>query len=951
MNSTGFEHVQAKENEASAMRRQQLFGDAAPAADRLGVALSGGGIRSATFNLGVLQGLTERGLLPFIDYLSTVSGGGYIGTWLHGVISAEAYGKGDPRVAAPLLMPDRPPAKASDDPIQFLRKYSSYLAPRGGLFSADSWVIAAIWTRNVILNQLILVPFLAVALLLPVLLGFVKQQAAAWSSWFGLSANIWAAAFCIFIAVTIAGANLRRLVAREFRGELRRRGWVERAPGISVCIVLFFAAAVLAGGSAFHPLEPKIGPFGVPAVFYVSWLLLGALQWLGGFPQCWCESRKTASIPLVVYAHTFWMSGLAAAAATLLLAGAGSLTGSWPDIEGSWMRLAWGPPLITLALSASAALLVGLMGADFPDAPREWLSRLATQIGMVAAAWAAAFALGVFGPLWMGRILQWSYTIGSAAALAWAASSIGGALAGASSKTGSGSVSGKADLSGKALELLGKVAPSVFIAGMLLTIGTGIHAALDYGTFRAPVIAGASAPAGASPVWLGPSLDRYWRVMDANERWAVGARAEKEAKKNESKWNRTRHVAAGAAALIALFLLLSMRININEFSMHHFYKNRLVRCYLGTSRGNRRYPDPYIGFDPRDDRPLTELDILRPANHPPYLGPYAILNSTINLNAGSDLAQRERRGDSFVFTPQFCGFTPRISKEDERAAGGISLNGYQPTWGYLEAHGPGMGTATAICGAALNPNHGYHTSGPLAFLMTMFNVRLGWWTGNPRLDGPSKTPGPRLALWYLIKELMALTDSRTSYVNLADGGNFDNLGLYELVRRRCPLIVVGDAEEDGALQFHALGGAIRKCRADFGVEIDIDVSRIRKSEKSGNPADLAHCAVGRIRYLDNECGYLVYLKASITGDEPEDVLEFHNSFPEFPHQSTADQFFTESQFESYRRLGLHVVRSVFEDVRLVPQAPLWNLFEALSKKWPLPERMTERRGSLPHQMA
>src|SRR5262249_34079172 len=121
----------------------------------LGLALSGGGIRSATFNLGILQGLAQFDLLKYIDYLSTVSGGGYIGSWLHGVIGNPCGGDLD--CATRLLSPDSHPAPGppNADPVSFLRKYSNYLAPRPGLFSVDTWVIGVIWLRNVLLNQLI----------------------------------------------------------------------------------------------------------------------------------------------------------------------------------------------------------------------------------------------------------------------------------------------------------------------------------------------------------------------------------------------------------------------------------------------------------------------------------------------------------------------------------------------------------------------------------------------------------------------------------------------------------------------------------------------------------------------------------------------------------------------------------------------------------------------------
>ena len=127
-----------------------------------GVCISGGGIRSATFGLGVLQGLVEKKLLSKADYLSTVSGGGYIGAWLQGVADR---GSDYERV----LDPERTPQTADKDPITFLRKYSNYLAPRNGL-SLDFLVIPLIWFRNMMLNQAIIIAALMalyIVLLLP----------------------------------------------------------------------------------------------------------------------------------------------------------------------------------------------------------------------------------------------------------------------------------------------------------------------------------------------------------------------------------------------------------------------------------------------------------------------------------------------------------------------------------------------------------------------------------------------------------------------------------------------------------------------------------------------------------------------------------------------------------------------------------------------------------------
>jgi hypothetical protein len=185
---------------------------------------------------------------------------------------------------------------------------------------------------------------------------------------------------------------------------------------------------------------------------------------------------------------------------------------------------------------------------------------------------------------------------------------------------------------------------------------------------------------------------------------------------------------------------------------------------------------------------------------------------------------------------------------------------------------------------------------------------------NPRFGNPNNH-GPRVGPLWLLKELFGRTNSRAGYVYLSDGGHFDNLGIYELVRRRCRYIVACDAEQDEDYTFDALGAVIRKCRTDFGIRIEIDVSTIRPQGEAKRSR--WHCAVGKILYSDVQPqavpGVLLYLKASLTGDEPTDVLTYAQENPHFPHQTTLNQFFTESQFESYRALGFHIAREVVCD--------------------------------------
>jgi hypothetical protein len=211
----------------------------------------------------------------------------------------------------------------------------------------------------------------------------------------------------------------------------------------------------------------------------------------------------------------------------------------------------------------------------------------------------------------------------------------------------------------------------------------------------------------------------------------------------------------------------------------------------------------------------------------------------------------------------------------------------------------------------------------------LFNVRLGWWTGNPRDGKTWFRPGPLFALRWLVLELLGFVNERSAYLNLSDGGHFENLGLYELVRRRCRFIIAVDGEEDPTYCFESLGAAVRKSRADFGIEIDINPRPITPE----NEHSRSHFAIGRITYPEPGAkpGLLLYLKSSITGDEPADVEEYRRKKAEFPQQSTLNQFFSESQFEAYRELGYHVCQSALS--KLETTKGISYLTEQLAAIW------------------
>jgi len=196
----------------------------------------------------------------------------------------------------------------------------------------------------------------------------------------------------------------------------------------------------------------------------------------------------------------------------------------------------------------------------------------------------------------------------------------------------------------------------------------------------------------------------------------------------------------------------------------------------------------------------------------------------------------------------------------------------------------------------------------VSILMVLFNVRLGWWLGNPGRRGEDtyNLPAPRWSPRLFIDESIGGTDDSKPYIYLSDGGHFDNLGLYEMVLRRCHLIVVSDAACDADFGFSDFGTAIHKIRVDMGIPIDF--------EKEKSPQKTHNCGIGRIRYscVDEEAkdGILIYIKPTLDGDEPIDLKNYKKENPDFPHESTADQMYSETQFESYRSLGFHQINSI-----------------------------------------
>jgi hypothetical protein len=173
---------------------------------------------------------------------------------------------------------------------------------------------------------------------------------------------------------------------------------------------------------------------------------------------------------------------------------------------------------------------------------------------------------------------------------------------------------------------------------------------------------------------------------------------------------------------------------------------------------------------------------------------------------------------------------------------------------------------------------------------------------------------PRNIIRPIVQEALGQTNDDSPYVYLSDGGHFENLGLYEMVLRRCRCIVVSDASTDPNYTYESLAQAVRKIRVDFGIPIEFQVF-----PKMGNTPDATgtHFAFGTIGYshVDSTCddGLLVYIKPSLQQTEPQDVLNYHRQSRDFPQETISDQFFSESQFESYRMLGWVIADRLIKD--------------------------------------
>ncbi len=949
--------------------------------------LSGGGIRSASFALGVIQALAahprpakgsntakagvdaaspEQGallknqivktaaqsLLGQFHYLSTVSGGGYIGSWLSAGVARTSL---DDVWRKLVFREPKPEDEAAQ--ISWLRTYSNYLTPKLGLTSADTWAAAALYVRNLLLNWLVFAPVLC-ALLIAIKLAAVYSfklapgQELVVGSLFVLAAllQISALRFALLHRPTRPIRKSKPTTAttgvqpeptqyssaqlhderKKTKGDGGSQGWfllrnllpsVLAAFGFTLAFlpdftdpILEWSFGLLAGSGAI-----------IGAILY-------GISWISAWPRCdglqdrlyWFKDFAAWAVAGGVYGAIIgWGIYLFTLDLTPLIGGI-TVTDATKDVL---LLLIYGVPWIISAQLTAEMIFVGLTNwQPNSDADREWFGRSTGWFAAIALVWLAVTFLVLVGAdlAFASYAKAGSYLGNTTGGIVSVLAGIITAVVGKSTATPA-LATGKKSWLGITLV----VTTIIFLVGLVVGFSAIIdNLLLDHSLLQSPLLGG--------PVHTEVTVADDLTGRTGME--ASGTHVLNDGKPIHSQvdrlWLWVGFVIAGLVAWIA-----SKCVNINRFSLHALYRNRLIRAFLGATNPNR-HANSFTGFDENDN--LRVADLWKEDRNPKRL--FHVINIALNIVSSKRLAWQERKAESFTVSPLHCG----------TACGGDQCNNsaegaYRRTEVYAERNpvrrGISVGTAVAISGAAASPNMGYHSSPLVTILLALFNVRLGWWLGNPGHPGDTtyNTEGPKTAIRPLFDELFGRTTDENPYIYLSDGGHFENLGLYEMVRRRCRFIVVSDAGCDRDFQFEDLGNAVRKIWLDLGVSITfrgLNALRFRalddgKYEKGEPPFH----AIGTIDYPaadgpESKTGTILYIKPCFYRNRIENVgvRNYATLKPEFPHESTADQFFSESQFESYRALGFEMMDSILNDAFEQAHPPVGASLDVIFEK-------------------
>lgn len=883
---------------------------------RFALCLSGGGIRSATFSLGVLQALAEKGLLGRFHYLSSVSGGGYIASWLSSWVMRIGLTNTVDALAKS--------AREQPAPVRRLRAFANYLSPVWGL-SGDFFALAAIFIRNLAVHWCVVLPLFAAALLLPrlnlSLLGTVwsTPHPAAFALAVGVLSLVWTIAY--FAADLPGDPDSKKRVPKTWLGKFLNSPLLAPKstkvnPKNRFAVACFLPLLVAAVALSFGLRWWGYPPLSIER----SMLFVAGLHFLGAvLGVIWrrhrgLEPRPRKKIGITALLDLVYI-GASGAIGGLFFYGVGWVSERWSTTEGLQLLTVFCVPALLVAFWAGVTAYAATASRITTEEDREWWARSAGWWLGAGVAWLLASGLVIYLPRWV--LETWLLQTEPGPPAAGLIATVIGALTGAAgywSKNG-------ATVAAKAKTVLQAVRMRALDAAALLSILT-LVIAMSYSI---------SCTLRTRDDKLSREVTRRQNdtvamrtYVDDKERFDAAVKQDRKMALEQTPL-AARSVASYETvleatepvpilkllgALVAFGCLVSWLIGINAFSLHSMYGNRLARAYLGASNSLRR-PHPFTGFDPLDNPRLANLiyrkdpdlqtDVLRDERKL-----FHVINIALNLVQVSSnrLDWQQRKAASFTMTPLHCG------------SAGI---GYAPTRAYGgDQEGMSLGRAMAISGAAASPNMGYHSSKLVSFVMTLFNVRLGWWMPNPAEHFRKiwSKREPTIGLEALYAEAIAGATDERRFVYLSDGGHFENLGIYEMVRRRCRVIVAVDATSDPNYVNEDLQAAIQKIRVDFGVSIAFDEPLV--SADTSREADRC-VSIGSINYpaagYGSEMGTLIYIKPALPKNLPLDVKRYAESHTKagsaFPHQATSDQFFDEAQFESYRMLGYEIVRRDF----------------------------------------
>ena len=876
--------------------------------DRAALCLSGGGIRSAALGLGIVQCFarcqillkkSEPGtepLLKHFSYLSTVSGGGYLGSWLSAWLYQERQAtNGGGANAVVHNLAERDEDHLEFEPIVNLRRDSHYLAPSFSAISPDVWADIATIARNLVLTWVLLIPPLFLAVLISQALAYGFPVTVDWATAHGhwvIDGAALVGTLCLIFALTFAVANRpTRGISNNGQTQFLRYDLIvflvsaallslvfASTYGTDTAVWLVRRARVWIGGS---PPPLVVGVLLGGAVYGASWFT--AYLWRltpGNVEQAdrhrdfrlwhplvdlgaWCVAGAVFGLLVAV---GWWLAQWLAEH---------SLFYSSPQVLPLIVVVCGIPWFLAGRIIADVVFLAFVTFIPRSDGDLEYQARAGGIYMLAQLGWL----------IWFGLVLWASWLVSE---FHWWLASVGGLsgavslILGSSSKTPAfvrDAANGKRYLT---LNRLAGLAAAIFGAVLIIAVAAGVDRVLLPGEGLDRV-----------PNWLGILI-------------------------------------AGVGLALAVFAIPWV-ININRFSLHGLYRDRLVRTFLGASRGDQQREDTknhFTDFDTEDTPRLYDLWDAKVVPSGDKWKPLHIINVTLNLVSSKNLAWQERKAAPFTFSPLHAGsgssafaegaYRRSNARDDQKPyGGGIGLT---------------LGTAMAISGAAVSPNMGYNSSPGVAFLMTLFNVRLGWWLGNPRSENKYYWyTGPGWALKPLVMEMFGLTSERKRWIYLSDGAHFENFGLYEMVRRRCRLIVISDGGQDPDYQFEDLGNALRKIWIDLGVRIEfvgLDYLKKRFKERPTPATDEPYWAVGQIHYREADKlpadaesgdGLILYLKAGLHGTEPMDILSYALKHPTFPHETTANQFFSESQLEAYRALGYEMADNALRYAALEQQ--------------------------------